>query len=415
MAPRRRDAPRSVIVVGAGLAGSQTVAALRAQGFDGHVAVLGAEGLAPYDRPPLSKHLMDRAEPAWLADELGDDLQVLADAVHLDRPARALTFEGGGVAVQTDDGPLAADAVVIATGAHAVRPAVGRALTLHTADDARRLRALVRPDARLVIIGAGWIGAEVAGVASAAGAHVSVVEALPAPLAGALGVDVGARTVPWYAAAGVELITQARVADVQSGSVRLADGRVLDADVVLAAVGARASTAWLAGTLALAADGSVLVDESYVPVGGPRTVRAVGDVASRVSPRHGRVPGGHWDGALRGPAVAVRSLLDPGAGVTSADDLAPYVFSTQLGHDLTVHGHAGPGDDVVRRDPVDPARGWSVLWFARSTDTLTALLTVDGPRDVAAARHLFTGRTLPRLDRARAADATIPLRSTQIA
>jgi 3-phenylpropionate/trans-cinnamate dioxygenase ferredoxin reductase subunit len=411
--------PRSVVVVGAGLAGSRTIVALREQGFHGHVTLLGAEGVAPYDRPPLSKHLFDRPAPAWLTDELGGDALALADDVRLDAPALGLEVGPDSVDLATADGSVTADAVVIASGAHAVRPPGWEAaMTLHTAADAARLRLRLTPGTRLVVIGAGWIGAEVAGVAAAAGVDVTVVEALPAPLTPALGSAVGALTVPWYTAAGVELVTGARVAQVHADAVVLVDGRRLDADVVLAAIGARPSTGWLAGSLPLDEDGSVRVDGTFAPEGGPRHVRAVGDVARRRSARHGLVPGGHWDGALRSPALAVRSLLTPAARPASDEDPAPYVFSTQLGHDLALFGQPGAADDVVLRgEPAAgpsaaPSDGWTALWFSPGTEVLTAVLAVDRPRDVAGARRLFTGPLLPRLDRGRAADPTLPLRGT---
>jgi NADPH-dependent 2,4-dienoyl-CoA reductase/sulfur reductase-like enzyme len=413
--PRARRPPRSVVVVGAGLAGSRTVVALRDQGFDGQVTVLGAEGVAPYDRPPLSKHLLDRLEPAWLADELGGDALALADDVRLADPALGLAIGPGSIEVETAGGSVTADAAVLATGSHAVRPpGWDAAVTLHTAADADRLRPLLTPGARLVVVGAGWIGAEVAGVAAAAGIEVRVVEGLHAPLAVALGTRVGALTTPWYAAAEVDLLTDAPVASVRADGVLLRDGRELAADVVLAAVGARPSTAWLAGALPLEVDGSVLVDATFAPVGGPRHVRAVGDIARRRSARHGLVPGGHWDGALRAPELAVRSLLRPDAG--PVEDPAPYVFSTQLGHELALYGAPGPDDDVVLRGDAAADRtaasaaGWTALWFTRGTDVLTAVLAVDRPRDVSAARRMFTGAGLPRLDRTRAADPTVPLR-----
>jgi len=409
--------PRSVVVVGAGLAGSRTVVALREQGFDGRVTLLGAEGLAPYDRPPLSKHLFDRTAPAWLTDELGGGVD-LADDVRLDVRALGLRIGESAVEVTTAHGTTTADAVVIASGSHAIRPAGWEsAVTLHTAADAAHLRSRLGPGTRLVVIGAGWIGAEVAGVAAAAGVDVTVLEAWEAPLTSALGPVVGALTVPWYAAAGVELVTGARVAQVRGDSVELADGRRLDADVVLAAVGARPSTGWLAGSLPLDQDGSVRVDRTFAPRGGPRHVRAVGDVARRLSDRHGVVSGGHWDGALRSPAIAVRSLLQgvgPHEPPTPDDDPAPYVFSTQLGHELAMFGQAGADDDVVlrREPPAAPGGGWTALWFRPGTDELTAVLAVDRPRDVAAARRLFTAPALPRLDRGRAADPTLPLRES---
>ena len=393
--PPPGSAPADVLVVGAGLAALRTVAALREHGYDGPVRVLGAEGVDPYDRPPLSKHLLDRTSPAWLADDLGHDLHALADEVHLDRPARALRPRpGGGATVVTDAGDLDASCVVVATGARAVRVPGWDALTLHGAADADALRArLADGPRRLVVVGAGWIGAEVAGVTAAAGHDVTVLEAGPAPLAGALGERVGARTSPWYADAGVGLRTGTPVAGVDAGRVRLADGSTLEADVVLVAVGARPATGWLGAALPLRA-GAVPVDETYRVLGadGPVAgVLAVGDVAVRRSPRHGWVHGGHWDEALRGPDTLVRALL--GLPVDGPEP-TPYVFSTQLGHDVTLFGLPGADDDVtVLAEP--SAAGWTALWTRG--DVVTAVCVVDRPRDVGAARRLLAGDEPPLL------------------
>lgn len=433
---------RHVVVVGAGLAGSRAVLELRAQGFTGRVTLVGAEPVPPYDRPPLSKHLLDRPEPAWLADELGADALAVTDDVRLGTRATALTVGGDGVrvalaadavaAVAVAADAVAADAVIVATGAAAVRPrGWDRALTLHTAADAEALRAALgvghgtlpgggtpaRDERRrggdpagvrrLVVIGAGWIGAEVATVAAAAGVDVTVVEAGHAPLATALGPEVGGLTRDWYAAAGVRLLTEAPVTEVGDGAVVLADGTTLPADAVLAAVGARPATGWLADALPLDPDGAVRVDEAWAPVDGPWRVRAVGDVARRRSRRHGWVPGGHWDAALRAPAQAVAGLLGTGDGTPA--DLAPYVFSTQLGHDLALYGLPGRDDEVVLRGDPATGGGWTALWFAPGSTTLTAALAVDRPRDVAGARKLFARPELPALDRARAADPGVLL------
>jgi len=437
-ADRTPTAPRHLVVVGAGLAGAQAVAAARSQGFAGRITLLGAEGVEPYDRPPLSKELFTRTSPAWLGEELGTD-QTAADDVRLGEPATGLATGPHGVVVRTAGGEIRADAVVLATGSRPVLPDGWRGTTLHTHDDAARLRAALRPRTRLVVVGAGWVGAEVAGVAARAGVDVTVVEAADAPLAGALGATVGGLTRPWYAAAGVRLLTGVRVVEVAGtggpgaatglgGTVTLGDGEVVDADVVLVAVGARPASGWLVGALPLEPDGSIAVGPAYLVPGTHGRVAAVGDLALRSSPRHGPVPGGHWDGALRGPAVAVAALLAgplgaapdgqpagrgraPGADAAPAtsSDPTPYVFSTQLGHDLGLLGVPGEADDLVLRG--DPAgTGWSALWFTPGTDELTAVLAVDRPRDVGAARRLLAGPALPRVDRTAAADPDRPLR-----
>lgn len=397
--------PGSVLVVGAGLAGARTVHELRNAGFTGPVTLLGAEGAPPYDRPPLSKELLTRPDPVWLTADLGLDLGG-AD-LRPAEPATGLTVAADAVTVTTASGAYRADAVVLATGARPVRPPGWAGLTLHTLADARALRSVLGPGRRLVVVGAGWIGAEVAGVAATAGTAVTVLEAGPAPLAGALGAEVGGFTAPWYAAAGVDLRTSTRVRAVRADVVDLADGTTLTADAVLVAVGVRPATAWLAGSVPLGPDGAVEVDAGLRVPGTGGRVLAVGDVAARASARHGRVPGGHWDGALRLPAIAVASLLDA-HGPDGPADPAPYLWSDQLGHHLAAYGMPGAQDDVMLRG--DPAGAFTAVWFAPGAGTVTAVLAVDRPRDVAAARRLFAGRDLPELDRAAVADPDRPLR-----
>jgi NADPH-dependent 2,4-dienoyl-CoA reductase/sulfur reductase-like enzyme len=413
-----------VLVVGAGLAGARTVAALRAEGFDGVVRVLGAEPVPPYDRPPLSKQLLTRPEPVWLSDDLGLDLTAAADEVHLGRPARALRVREHDVQVETDAGTLTAGHVVVATGARAVRPAGWASPTLHTLhtlDDAAGLRAALAGGGQLVVVGAGWVGAEVAGSAAAAGIDVTVVEAAAAPLAGAVGAQVGALTVPWHEAAGVRLVTGAAVRGVDEDGVRLSGGRRVPAAAVLAAVGVRPATGWLGGALPLGAAGALRVDpfgrvlaDATAAAGAPLGpdpavvpgVWAVGDVATRWSPRHGWVPGGHWDGALRGPTALARALVsasadgesaagEPSSSPPQVPDPVPYVFSTQLGHDLALFGLPSPAHDVVVDRGHDD--GWTARWI--SDGVLHAVLLVDRPRAVGAARRALSGPDLPRVER----------------
>lgn len=428
--------PRTVVVVGAGLAGTQTAAALRAHGFTGHLTVLGAEGLPPYDRPPLSKELFTRTSPAWLTDELGVDLAALADelvlddaATHLeppekDQPAASAAHASDAAAppapaVLTASGRrISADVVVLACGSVPVRPAGWEsAVTLHSAADADHLRARLVPGAHLVCIGAGWIGAELAGVAADAGCEVTVVEAASVPLHRQLGPAVGAHLTSWYAAAGVTLLAGTPVVGVAAtGSsttdpleVQLGapDGRTLPADVVLAAVGARPATDWLAGALPRDARGSILVD-ARGRVSEQPAVFAVGDCATRADPVWDQVPGGHWSAALLDPDAVAREILglEPPAGH------APYVFSTQLDHDLALFGLPDPATDevVLRGNPA--SGGWAALYVS-SAGLVTGIFTVDSPKDVAAARRLMVGGPV-KLDLVRAADPQVPLRATLV-
>lgn len=436
--------PGSVIVIGAGLAGLRSVGELRAQGFTGSIMLIGAEDIPPYDRPPLSKELFGTVNPVWLSEDLGIDL-ALADDVLLGTSVTDLRVQPTAAGPQhhltlSDGRELAADAVVIATGSlPRRRPEWGEGpdgvRVLHSLPDSEQLREALAPGARLVCIGAGWIGAEISGLAAQAGCEVTVIEAGPTPLLTGLGPRAGALTTRWYKESGVELRTNTLVVAADATSVTLHSGEVLAADVVLAAIGARPATDWLGGTLGgfvdLRPDGAIDVDAHLRPVdraGNPipelARVRVVGDCASRRSARHGRVPGGHWDAALRGPAAAVASLLTlPGtADVGLAPDPAPYVFSTQFGRELVLYGQVGPDDDVVLRgDPSTPAGtpGWAALFFAPEPDqaasgerTLTAVLTVDRPRDVAGARKFFSGEVLPVLDPTAMADPAVKLRAT---
>jgi NADPH-dependent 2,4-dienoyl-CoA reductase/sulfur reductase-like enzyme len=413
---------RRIVVAGAGLAGLRTAGALREMGFRGEITVLGAEGLAPYDRPPLTKELFTKPEPVWLADELGSDLFRLADRVELATPARAITpvdLPEGRVRVDlVDGGEIVADVVVVATGSYAWRPDGWEgALCVHTAADAAALRDRLRPGTRLVCIGAGWIGAEVSGVAAEAGCRVTVLEAAAAPLATQLGSTVGSLTAPWYSGAGVDLHTGARVSSVHPERVHLADGRHIDADVILAAVGARPTTAWLGGALALTARGAVAVDRvgraDGSPAGfAPGTVYAVGDCADQVTDRDGYVPGGHWAGALHHPALVAADIM---GGPLPASDPSPHTFSTQHGRHLSLFGQPSPDDQVVLRgDPSTPG-SWTALYVeapqAGSDDAvLVAGLAVDAPRDVGALRRLLGAPARPVIDLEVAADPKRALR-----
>src|SRR6266700_3778726 len=188
-----------VVIAGAGLAGLRTAEELRSRGYPGALTMIGAERRAPYDRPPLSKKVM--------TGELDDtslraDMAALGVELHLGEPATGLA---DGV-LRTGRAEYAFDALVVATGAAPVTlPGAGPQRVLRTLDDALAVRAVLRPRVRLAVVGAGWIGAELATAATALGCRVTVVEAAPAPLAAALGAEVGGKTAAWYAEAGVDL------------------------------------------------------------------------------------------------------------------------------------------------------------------------------------------------------------------
>jgi 3-phenylpropionate/trans-cinnamate dioxygenase ferredoxin reductase component len=362
-----------IVVVGGGLAGLQTVAALRTQGYADELVLVGAELHRPYDRPPLTKAVLQgESDDSTLdADWAGWNVEL-----HLGRTATGLCAGTLG----TDAGDLAWDRLVIATGSVPVRfPGTEAAVTLRTREDALALRACLRPGARLVIVGAGWIGAEVATAAVRAGAHVTVVEALDAPLANALPADCGKRMLPWWAP--VDLVLDESVRAVEPGVVHLSGGLSVLADVVLLGVGARPATAWLHGTdVPLTERGAVEVDSglrSAMP-----GVWAVGDAAAWSSQRYGRrMHVEHWDNALHAPAVAATTLL----GGEATWDPVPYFWSEQWGHMVQYAGHHVGAERVVWREDGDT---WAAFWLT-GDDHLLAALAVDRPRDLVQARRLM--------------------------
>jgi 3-phenylpropionate/trans-cinnamate dioxygenase ferredoxin reductase component len=386
-----------VVVVGGGLAGARAVQELRAQGHRGRLTLVGAEPHRPYDRPPLSKELLQgRSDDSTL------DVDWPALDVDLRLGVRATGLRDG--VLDTDAGPLDHDGLVLAVGAEPrLLPGVAaeHVHVLRTVEHARRLRAELRPGARLVVVGAGWIGAEVATAAAAAGCRTTVLEAAPAPLAGALGPDVGALTAPWYAAAGIELLVDTAVRSVAADGVTLSDGDLLGADAVVVGVGARPATGWLTGT-GLLVEGSVAVDEHLAA--GRSGVVAVGDCSAWQSRRFGtRLHVEHWDDALQAPAVAAATLL----GRDAVHDPVPYFWSDQLGHVVQFAGYHRGADRLVRRgDPAGPG-GWSLCWLRDGR--LVAVLAVDRPRDLLQGRRAVAEGREP--DLARLADPAVPLKS----
>ncbi|MQS11869.1 oxidoreductase [Streptomyces kaniharaensis] len=388
-----------VVVVGAGLAGAQCALGLRRGGWQGRIVLVGEEPHAPYDRPPLSKDvLLGKAD----ATTLDIDFPHLGVELLTGRRATGLT---PGV-LHTDGGDLPFGALVIATGAAPrALPGAERAHLLHTLDDALALRALLRPGLRLVLVGAGWIGAEVSTAARAAGCEVTVVEAGPAPVPGALPTEVGTAMAAWYAEAGVDLRCGVGVAAVESGSVLLADGAHLPADLVVVGIGARPATDWLAGSgVELDATGAVLVDE-HLRTSLPG-VLAAGDCISYPSARSGaRLAVQHWDHALQSGEAAAASVL----GADAPYDPVPYFWSEQFGRMVQYAGRHAEGDELLwRGSPQDPS--WAVLWLRDGVPT--ALLAVDRPRDLTQGRRLIERGTA--LDPARAADPAVPLKSAAL-
>jgi 3-phenylpropionate/trans-cinnamate dioxygenase ferredoxin reductase component len=390
-------ATTKVVIVGAGLAGLRTVEELRARGYVGAITLIGAEARPPYDRPPLSKKVLTgELDDTGLRpdlDSLGVDLRLTETAVAL----------GDGV-LRTDSAEYAWDALVAATGANPVTlPGSGQQWVLRTADDALALRARLTPGATLAIVGAGWIGAELATAAASRGCEVTVVEAAATPLAAALGHDVGAQTTRWYAEAGVDLRLAAAVAAIEPGGIALADGSWLAADLVVTAVGVRPAVAWLAGS-AVRLDNGIVVDAGLrASVPG---VFAVGDCASFWSARYQRrLRVEHWDVALHSPEVAAANI----AGGSETYDPVPYFWSEQFGRMVQYVGWHGAADQLVWRGSPAGTR-WAACWLADGR--LVAALTVGLPRDLLQARRVIAAAVA--VDPDALADPDVPIRDSAL-
>ena len=330
-----------IAIVGASLAGHAAARALRRLSYSGEIIGIGAEPHQPYDRPPLSKaFLTGGCEAADLA--LADDDEELDVRWRLGTPAVRLD-PGNRSVVLADGEEIRADGVIVATGARARRLPGGLAdaHTLRTLDDAIALRAALRRGGRLVIIGAGFIGAEVASAARSLGLDVTVVEALPTPLAGPLGAEMGAVVAGLHGDHGVRLLTGVPVAGRNGDAVELADGTLLPADIVLAGVGAQPNVEWLAGS-GLTVDGGVVTDEAGA-TNLPNVV-ATGDCATSFNRHAGRaIRVEHWTHAFEQPAAAVATLL--GRVVPDRPNV-PYFWSDQYGVRIQFAGHREDGDTV---------------------------------------------------------------------
>ncbi len=396
---------RTVVVVGAGLAGAQTCGQLREVGFDGSIILLGRESDPPYDRPPLSK-----GAPESDTGDLAYDFEALA--VDFRPGTAAVGLQGASIeateplAVELPDGTnLEADAVVVATGAAPVVPAgwqlSDRVRALRTREDALALHRIIADEtvSSLAILGGSWIGLEMASLAAAAGVEVTVIERA-AWLLPQLPPEVGRLAHSWCDEAGitvelglpVDAVAQLPPSDQAAGggvAVRFG-GTELVADAALVALGVRPDTAWLASThLVLVPGSQALRVDQWLQSADPR-VFGVGDAISRWSPRYSALlPGGHWQDAMDAPAVAARALLagmTPGAERPRPYDAVPYFWSVMFGHMLQWTGYLPDyraATLVVRGDPQSGA--WSMCWLD-DEGRLSALLACDRPRDAVAAR-----------------------------
>ena len=395
------------VIVGAGMAGGKAAETLREEGFDGRIVLVGAEPHRPYERPPLSKDYLrgESEQPAWLQE---DDGWYAANDVELRTSSVAQSIDAGAKAVVLSGGErLDYSRLLLATGGQPRELPVPGAdldgvLHLRTIENSNAIRATFDGGGRLVVIGGGWIGCEVAASSRQKGMDVTLVEALELPLLRVLGPELGAFYRDVHKDQGVDLRLGAGVeaieGDGRAERVRLADGSTIDCAAVVVGIGVAPRTELLEDVARI--DNGVVVDERLQSsVDG---IFAAGDIANAAHPvfgRHIRVE--HWANALEQGPAAARAML----GQDVSYDKVPYFFSDQYDVGMEYAGLHDPGSDelVVRGDM---SAGEFVAFWLRG-DTLVAGMNVnvwDVNDDIQALI-----RTGEPVDTARLADPDVPL------
>ncbi len=371
---------KQVVVVGAGLGGLRTVESLRAQGFSGRISLVGDEPHQPYDRPPLSKQILAGQWPEERAILHRGELADLDVSLHLGTSAVAVD----GTAVELNDGTrLRYDALVAATGLRPrrlpVQPDHPELHVLRTLEDCRGLRDSRSRARSLLVVGAGFIGAEVAATARTAGLEVTMLEALPVPFARVLGEQMGQLCARLQTDNGVTLRCGVRLEDFPDSNggiaARLADGSIVRADCGVVGVGTVVDGRWLAG-LGVSAEGGLPCDAGGL-VEGTSSVFAVGDIAAWRHPTVGDRPRiEHWTSATEQAAVVAQRIA--GREITRQADAVPYFWSDQYGLTLQLVGRCDRATSVeVLHDP-GVIKGTVAGYFAGGA--LVAVLAFQAPR-----------------------------------
>lgn len=384
--------PESITIVGASLAGIRAASTLRSDGFAGPIVMIGAEHHNPYDRPPLSKELLagswDVERVMLHTDEaLGDfdlDWRLGRRAVALDAASRTVTLDDGS--------EVSSDGILIATGARP-RELPGTSdlegvTTLRTLDDSLALRAELAsgPD-RVVVVGAGFIGAEVAATARGLGVDVTLIEMAAVPLERALGSRMGAVCAEVHREHGVDLRLGVGV-DGLLGSDRvegvgLTDGSTVAADVVVVGVGVVPNTEWLDGS-GLTIDNGVLCDATCLAAPG---IVAAGDVARWPNGRFDEVMRvEHWDNAVEQGVAAARRLL-AGDGPGEPFEPVPWFWSDQYDRKIQLAGRSGPDDEIELVTGSLDERRFAAIYGRRGK--LVGVLGFNRPRQVMQYRQLI--------------------------
>ncbi len=388
--------PERIAIVGASLGGLRTAQGLRGRGkFEGSITLIGAEPHYPYDRPPLSKQLLagqwgpeqTLLDAPDTVDKLGLDLRLGVRAENLDLEAREVALSDGR--------SVAFDALVIATGATPRTlpntPDLAGIHTLRTIDDSMRIRAELAKEPRVAVVGAGFIGAEVASVARSAGLEVTLIEALPAPLANAVGAEVGEACANLHRQRGVDVRCGALVAgfegDERVEQVVLADGSKVEADLVVVGIGVAPETGWLEGSGLELRDG-IVCDSTLMAAPG---VFAIGDVCRWYNPIYEeemRVE--HWTNVIHQSRQVARNLLaEPGEARPFAS--VPYVWSDQYDASIQSLGHMRPDDPFeVLHGSLESLE--FVVGYQRN-GILVGGLTFNMPQQLSSYRPLIEQRT----------------------
>lgn len=386
--------------MGASLAGLRAAEGLRRTGYEGDIAVIGEEQHLPYDRPPLSKQVLTGKADADsvrldLEEDLGIEWLLQTKATALDLLRRVVSVRRASAGAQSQPDELPYDLLVIATGARprilkSFEPPTG-ALYLRTMEDALALRGAMTGAEQVVVIGAGFIGLEVASSASSLGLDVTILEALPVPLSGAIGDEMGDAIANFQRRRGVKVRTgvavEGMVGSAAVEGVRLADGEVIPAQAVVVGVGVSPVTEWLQGSGVDLDNGVVCDDRLRVTAGGKAVpgVTAAGDVARWQHPAYGSVRVEHWTNAVEQGEAAARTLLLGDAAPPFAP--VPYFWSDQHGAKIQFVGNARQSDEVTVVDgSVEDDR--YVVAYGRD-GKLTAALGMRRPAKVMALQKLI--------------------------
>jgi 3-phenylpropionate/trans-cinnamate dioxygenase ferredoxin reductase subunit len=388
--------PRTAVVLGANLAGGRAAETLRTEGFDGRVVLVGAEPDLPYERPPLSKEMLrGESGPVFLRDEaFYHDNQI-----ELRLGVRATKLDPSGSVELADGSTIDFDMCLVATGAR-VREMSGEGVRyLRTMQDAQEIAKALEAKPRVVVVGAGFIGAEVAASARTTGCDVTMIEMLPVPLQRVLGDDIGMVYADIHRDHGVDLRLSEGVERFEAGVVVGSSGTRYEADLVVVGVGVVPNVE-LAQDAGITCDNGIVVDEMCRT--SAEKVYAAGDVAKRPDPWSGKsIRIEHFQNAQNQGPAAARSMLGKGEPFSEV----PWFWSDQYDVNLQMLGHTSPDADRVIRGSLESR---DFIAFYLNGDRVVAATALNRGRDISAARRLIERRV--SVDHARLRDETVALK-----